>query len=654
MTHLRIGIIGCGYAAEALHLPALKRLPDLEVVALADPDRTRLDHLADAWGISSRCTDPLALIADPTVDVLAICAPSDQHTSLALSGLQAGKHILVEKPLALTLGEADQLIAAAHTANRVLMTGHNLRWHPFVTRARSLIESGALGEIRQIKTVFNTPLLHRDPVPQWRQSTATGGGVLLDLAVHHLDLWRFLSGSEVESLDASIQLDRDIDTAARISAQLANGTHVESQFSHFSPDEHTILIEGTHGRIDLSLYRADGFTLRDPNGKQRLADALQRITDAFRLRASGGVMPESYRHQWLAFVQAIQTQSSPNLSDDRRALELALQARQFMPAPAPSVQSDLPKLAAMVIIPDEFETVRRTLSCLSEQAARADLEVVLVRVGCETSPVDEALLSRFHSWQVFDVPLDWTTSEAKSLAIQKAHAPIVVFTEDHAYPRPGWAEAIIKTHQGPYAGVGPQVANGNPQSLVSWADYVIGYAPWLVPTPSGEIADLPGHNSAYKREVLLAYGNKLSEMLNAETAMNADLRSKGHRLAIAGGATIDHLNIESAGHWLSTSLTAGRLFGGTRAADWSLAKRLIYAGGSPLIPLVRLMRIVRSMMQPGRPRYMIPTVVPVLLLGLLADALGQFMGYLAGPGSAAQKIKVMEFHRERHFKHKPQ
>ena len=105
------------------------------------------------------------------------------------------------------------------------------------------------------------------------------------------------------------------------------------------------------------------------------------------------------------------------------------------------------------------------------------------------------------------VPIDSAASVARANAagIRAATSSVVALTEDHSFPDPEWAENLIKAHEQPWAAVGPAVRNANPATAVSWADFFIGYGPWAEPISAGTVDFLPGHNSSYKRAVLLEY-----------------------------------------------------------------------------------------------------------------------------------------------------
>jgi hypothetical protein len=160
---------------------------------------------------------------------------------------------------------------------------------------------------------------------------------------------------------------------------------------------------------------------------------------------------------------------------------------------------------------------------------------------------------------------------------------------------------------------------------------------------------LPGHNSSYKRALLLDYNGDLEALLEAEFVLHLDLQAKGHRLYLEPAAKTAHLNFAQLAPWTPYLVHAGRVFAAARARQWSLLQRLLYAGGAPLIPLVRLWRIRAEMRRPGRPSELWPRVVPALVVGLTLDTVGQMLGYALGAGKASQKLFYFEFHRDRYL-----
>jgi hypothetical protein len=226
---------------------------------------------------------------------------------------------------------------------------------------------------------------------------------------------------------------------------------------------------------------------------------------------------------------------------------------------------------------------------------------------------------------------------------------VVALVEEHSYPQQGWAEVLIEAHLQPWAAVGPVVGNANGDSKVAWADFLIAYGPWMDAYRGGIRDLLPGHNSSYKRALLLDYGPDLEAMLESEVALHSDLRTKGHQLYLEPAARITHLNFERLPVWTRAQYHAGRAFAAARSERWSLPRRLLYAGAGPLIPLVRLSRILGQLRGLGRPPLPFPAVLPALLYGLAISAVGEIAGYTLGAGVSVERLRDLEFHRVRHL-----
>ena len=161
---------------------------------------------------------------------------------------------------------------------------------------------------------------------------------------------------------------------------------------------------------------------------------------------------------------------------------------------------------------------------------------------------------------------------------------------------------------------------------------------------------LPGHNSSYKRSILLDYGTKLEAMMEAETVLHWDLRAKGHQLYLEPSAKTSHTNFGLLSSLIVAQFYSGRQFAASRAAiqSWSLIRKFFFAGASPLIPIVRLFRILKDLKRPGRKRPPIQSVLPPLVLALIVDAIGQSIGCILGEGNAPSKLIGLEFHRDQH------
>jgi hypothetical protein len=277
------------------------------------------------------------------------------------------------------------------------------------------------------------------------------------------------------------------------------------------------------------------------------------------------------------------------------------------------------------------------------------LELVIVVPSTELLDPEVSQLTEFARYQVVEIQKFQSIGQANAAGIRRATASIIALAEDHCFPDPQWAERLIAAHQGPWAAVGPGVRNANPNTAVSWADLFIGYGAWLTPSPSREAEFLPGHNTSYKREVLLRYADQLHPMMEAETVLHWDLREKGHRLYMESTASVAHTNFSLWASWIPAQFYNGRLFAGARARQKLLPWRIVFVLGSPLIPGVRLWRIWTGLSSRElQVRFL--SCLHALIIGLTIDGVGQMVGYALGAGNALGKVARYEVDRFKHVR----
>ncbi len=306
-----------------------------------------------------------------------------------------------------------------------------------------------------------------------------------------------------------------------------------------------------------------------------------------------------------------------------------------------------PALSVVLACSDAFPSVRRTVRALLRQDCAARLELVLVTASRGALGPDETLLAGFHSWTCVELGSLPTIARANAAGVRAARAEVVALAEDHCYPQPGWATALLEAHRGPWVAVGPAVTNANPATPVSRADFLIGYGPWAAPCGRGERPFLPGHNSSYKRAALLALGDGLEEALEAETVLHFALRARGERLLLEPRARAAHLNIGRGATFLRLQFHNGRSFAAARLAGRGPLGRLGYAALWPLIPALRLARSLGHGWRTSTPTALAGTL-PWLAAGLVLDGLGQAVGALGGEGNSRARIRAFEFRRTDH------
>ena len=295
--------------------------------------------------------------------------------------------------------------------------------------------------------------------------------------------------------------------------------------------------------------------------------------------------------------------------------------------------------------------IARTMSHLRAQTARRRMEVLIVA----ESPVGFDLTAlgggEFAACRIVAVGPITERGAAAARGILAATSPIVGLIEDHSYPEPEWAAALLRAHAGAWTGVGPTVGNANPESAASWVNYILGYGGFAPPLEAGERDLLPWHNSAYKRDVLTPFGDRLGPLLEWEGALQAELLSRGHTLYLEPAACTYHSNVSSAWSTVTLNLQRGRILGALRAERerWPMWRRVLQAAGFPLFPLLQLRHLLPAMHRLPVPPALRARVYVGLggTLGLLA--LAEVWGLLTGAGDAVARMEDYELHRTRHL-----
>lgn len=186
MEKTKIAIIGLGGIAQLAHLPILTKLPNVQVVSIADTSRTRLKVVGEKYAIASQYQDYREMLAKEEIHGVVIATPTDSHAEIAVNCLKAKKDILIEKPIARNLEEAKTIQAAAKKNKKQVMVGMKLRYRPDAMLMRSLVNSGELGDIFYIRCGW---LRKQSSEQKWfLNKSQSGGGVLIDLGILVLDL----------------------------------------------------------------------------------------------------------------------------------------------------------------------------------------------------------------------------------------------------------------------------------------------------------------------------------------------------------------------------------------------------------------------------------------------------------------------------------
>lgn len=309
-----------------------------------------------------------------------------------------------------------------------------------------------------------------------------------------------------------------------------------------------------------------------------------------------------------------------------------------------------PVLSVVLVAPDGYREVATTLRHLRAQTIAGELELVIIAPEADHFQVRNEDAAAFGKVTLVEVAEVRTLAAARAAGIARASAPFVAFSEDHSFPEPTWAAALVAAHEQGYAGVAPEMKNANPATAVSWATMFLHFGGVVEPR-NGFETDWPAasHNMSYRRDELLQLGDQLSELLLAELFLHRALRARGHKFWVEPAAATRHVNSSRIAPALRHAWLGGRLYGGLRYGfdAWSLGRRIVYAGGSFLIPLLRLRRVFVQMRRTRKGLALLPRVLPAMVVILITHAAGEAAGYLFGVGGTRVTYSALESKRHR-------
>ncbi len=319
---INIGIIGCGSHAETIHLPVLSRLGGVCLHSACDTRSDRLRLVERAFRIPRLYQDCSGMIADADLDAVLIATPGDSHVPLTAAALAAGKHVLVEKPLALTVADAESLAATARDGGVVSMVGFNYRFHPLARELKTTVSRGAIGRPLAVFATQMSGAGQGISVTGYETSPERGGGVFHNKVVHAIDLLRFLFDCEVVHARAAPHWEVPRHTAA-VELALSNGVRVLGYFSYRAISDMTWLVIGDEGKAAVNFARPAGVALfRREFSRSRVAKLFAyarqapRIVSAIRLSTRAGRL-SSYRNEWEHFLACIESggRAKPDFDD---------------------------------------------------------------------------------------------------------------------------------------------------------------------------------------------------------------------------------------------------------------------------------------------------------------------------------------------------
>ncbi|QBI19548.1 Gfo/Idh/MocA family oxidoreductase [Egibacter rhizosphaerae] len=252
MAALRWGVMGTARIATEKVVPALGHARDCEVVAITSRDPGTAREAASRLGIPRDHGTYADLLADAEVDAVYIPLPNHLHGEWAIAAARAGKHVLCEKPLALTSADAQRMVDEAHAAGVTFMEAFMYRLHPSWERARDLVASGRIGALQAVHTWFS---YYNDDPANIRNIAEAGGGALLDLGCYGVNVARMLFGAEPSDVEGAMITEPALGVDTTTSAVLCfddDGVATLTCSTRAKPDQY-VTIHGTEGRIHVEL-----------------------------------------------------------------------------------------------------------------------------------------------------------------------------------------------------------------------------------------------------------------------------------------------------------------------------------------------------------------------------------------------------------------
>ncbi len=259
---LRVGLVGCGTVARRVHLPGL-RAAGIDVVAFASRSRRSAEAAMREWGSGRVVDDWHEVLEHPEVDAVDVCAPNANHEEIAIAAAAAGKHVLVEKPMACSVEGADRMLEAADRAGILLMPAHNARFGRPYGAMRLAVDRGDIGQVCAFRCAWgHSGPEHWAPDAGWfRDSATSGGGALIDLGVHIADVLRWVLGDEVSAVSAMLwpgtkNGDHPVDQVedlAELLVRFSRGAigSIQASWAVAAGADHQLTVQGTEGTLHL-------------------------------------------------------------------------------------------------------------------------------------------------------------------------------------------------------------------------------------------------------------------------------------------------------------------------------------------------------------------------------------------------------------------
>ncbi|MBK5297879.1 MAG: glycosyltransferase family 2 protein [Vicinamibacteria bacterium] len=301
-------------------------------------------------------------------------------------------------------------------------------------------------------------------------------------------------------------------------------------------------------------------------------------------------------------------------------------------------------LTAVLLMPRGFAEMAEALGHLQAQTRRDAIEVVLVYTPPHAAEIDRDAFAMFRRFVAVSVDHMPTVASGFVAAFDEATGDVIAQVEDHVMLDPEWAAAVLAAHGQPAAAVAPRLANANPATAISWANFVASFSEAIAVRPAGSVESGPGHNTSYKRAVLQQYRGDLVTFYQSERTFHYRLRKDGHVILHEPRARQTHLNISVPREALRHAFLGGALFGAYRTRRMRVVEKAARTALAPLVPPLRLWRTWR-MLSGNASASMPATAWALLPFLLITHAAGEAVGYWNLVGNIEAQYERFELHR---------
>ena len=271
--NLRWGLIGCGDIAQKRVAPALRDAPGSSLLAVARARFELARDFAREFGASKTYTDWRDLVADPDIDAVYIATPVDLHAEQSITAAEAGKHVLCEKPMALTAADCDRMIAAGRNSGVKLGIAYYRRFHPVIERVRALIRDGEIGQVVLVQMNAFSRFNPQPGEPRYwlLEKERAGGGPMMDFGCHRIEVFVNLFGPvEVAAAFADqIFYKRPVEDTSGVFFRLQGGARGVLLVTHATPvPADTVDIWGSEGSLHIADLNAGGLRVKTARGER--------------------------------------------------------------------------------------------------------------------------------------------------------------------------------------------------------------------------------------------------------------------------------------------------------------------------------------------------------------------------------------------------